>query len=316
MKIFILVFVLITSIYAANIKMPNSTLTADGAVTDIVYKDKKLYVATAVGVVDVIDVKSKKILEKIYVAKIKDFMGRVVNAKVYSVDVLGKSILVLSQAKSGYRELSIYKDKKLTKIISVDEKLSIAKAKFLDKDRVLLALLSNDIISYNIKTKQQNWTTQASMSKFSDFALNEDKTKVVVADESGDLHIYATKNAELLQTLEGKNLDNVFAVDYKNKKIITAGQDRRAVVYDLRYNKAYYKTSHFLIYSAGLSPSAKLAAFASDEQNNVTVFKTNTKSKIGIFGGSEMTLVKILFINENEFFVANDAKKINFYKIK
>ena len=35
----------------------------------------------------------------------------------------------------------------------------------------------------------------------------------------------------------------------------------------------------FLIYSAGLSPSGTLAAVASDEENNVTVFNTKQKKE-------------------------------------
>ena len=316
MKLLALIIVMMSFLYAQEIQMPSKVYLADGAVTDIVYNDNKLYVSTSVGLVNIFKMKSEKPYKKIKVPKIKDFMGRQSKAKVYSVDVIKKKILLLSQAEKGYRELFLFENEKLQKIISVKEKLSIAKAKFIDEETVLLALLSNDIISYNIKTKKQNWITQASMSKFSDFAFNKDRTQVVIADESGALHIYAIKDATLLKTLTGQNLDNVFAVDYKNNTIITAGQDRRAVVYDLHYKSAYYKKSNFLIYSAGLSPSAKLGAFASDEQNNVTVFKTSTKSKIGVFGGNDMTLVKILFISENKFFVASDAKKINLYKIK
>jgi WD40 repeat protein len=316
MKILIALFMVLSSLYASSVKMPQSTFRADGAVTDIVYKNAKLYVSTTAGMVDVFDTKTKKIITKIEVPKIKDFMGRESKAKIYSVDFYKGDILLLSQAQRGYRELFLYKNNELKKLIGVDEKLSIAKAKFIDEETVVFALLSNDIISYNIKTKKQNWTIQASMSKFSDFVLSEDKSQVVVADESGELHMFHAKNGELFKTLEGQNLDNVFNIDYKKQKIITAGQDRRAVVYDLSFNSAYYKTSHFLIYSAALSPSAKLGAFASDEQNNVTVFKTNTKSTVGVFGGNEMTLVKILFINENEFFVASDANTINLYKIK
>jgi len=315
MKILLLSIFMLSVVFGQTIEMPSKKFVADGAVTDIVYVNDKLYVSTAVGVVDIFNMQDTKPVKRIEVPSIKDFMGRESKAKVYSVDILDKEILLLSQAEKGYRKLFLFKEDKLSKIIGVDAKMSIAKAKFIDDDTVLLALLSNDIISYNIKTKKQNWTTQASMSKFSDFALNEQKTKVVIADESGDLHIYATKDGTLVKKLEGENLDNVFAVDYKNKKIITAGQDRRAVVYDLRFNSAYYKKSNFLIYSAGLSPKAKLGAYASDEQNNVTVFKTSTKTNVGVFGDNEMTLVKILFISEKDFFVACDAKVINLYKI-
>jgi len=316
MKIILFIILILSSLFSASIKMPSSVFKADGGVTDIVYKDAKLYAATSVGTVNIFDTKSKKIIQKISVDKITDFMGDEINAKIYSIDVLGEKILLLSQGLKGYRELFIYENKKLTKVISISDKLSIAKAKFLNSENVVLGLLSNDLISYNIKTKKENWNIQVSQSKFSNFVLNEEKSEVVVADESGELKIYATNSAKLLKTLNGQNLDNVFAVDYKNNIIATAGQDRRTVIYDLKFNSAYYKTSHFLIYGVGLSPSATLAAFSSDEKNNVTVFKTNSKATVGIYGGNKMTLSKILFINENSFFVASDDRVINFYKIK
>jgi len=316
MKVILFITLFISSLYSMNITMPTSNFKAGGTVNDIIYNNSKLYVATSAGAVNIFNFKNKKIIQTIKVAKIKNFMGDVIDAKIYSVDLINKKILLLSQGSKGYRELFIYENNQLKKVISVSDKLSIAKAKFIDSNTVLLALLSNDIISYNIKTKKENWTIQASQSKFSTFALNEDKSKAVIADESGDLHLYATKDGKLLKVLSGENLDNVYDISYKNNTIATAGKDRRCVIYDLISNKAYYKTSTFLIYGVGLSPSASLVAYASDEKNNVTLFKTSTKSSIGVYGGNNMTLTKILFISENEFFIATDDSVINFYKLK
>jgi WD40 repeat protein len=87
-------------------------------------------------------------------------------------------------------------------------------------------------------------------------------------------------------------------------------------IYNLTSNRAFYKKAPFIVYSVGLSPKAKYAAYASDENNNVTLFKISTNSKIGVYGGNGMTLTNILFINENEFFVSSDDKIVNYYKIK
>ena len=307
---------IVSSLFSATINKPTKHFIADGQVTDMIYEDAKLYVSTSAGVIDIFDETNQKIISKIRVPKIKDFMGDDIDAKIYSVDILDDVILVLSQAKSSYRDVWIYKNSKLIKIIDSSEKLSIAKAKFLDKDNIILALLSNDIISYNISKSKQNWTTQASESKFSDFDLSDDKSKVVVADESGDLQIIDTKNAKRLKTLSGENLDNVFKVVYTHNIISTAGQDRRNVVYDLTFNSSYYKSSNFLVYGVGLSPKVKLVAYSCDENNNVEVYKRSTKSIVGIYGGNKMTITTIVFKNEKEFFVASDDKVINFYKIK
>ncbi len=180
----------------------------------------------------------------------------------------------------------------------------------------MIALLGNQIISYDIEERKQNWIVSVSQSKFFDFRLNEEKTEVVVADESGDLKIYHTNDGSYIKTLSGQNLDNVFQADYKNGIIATAGQDRRVVVYDTVSGSAYYKSSSFLIYSVGLSPSGKRVGFASDENNNVTVFDRMSKKMIGLFGGNKMSLNNILFLDENRFLVSSDDRTINLYQIK
>jgi len=315
-KNIILLISLVTSIFASNIIEPNRNFQADGAVIDIVYNDNKLYVSTDVSAINIFSLNSYKKIETITIPKIKDFMGDIIDSKIYSIDIINNNILILSEGEHGFRKLDIYKNGKLIHIFGIKDKLYIAKAKFLDNKTVVLGLLSNDIISYNIETKTQNWTVQASGSKFSNFALSEDKTEVVICDESGDTKIINTLNGKIKKNLTGQNLDNVFQVDYKNGIIITAGQDRRAVVYNLKHNSSYYKTTKFLIYSAGLSPSGKIAGYASDENNNVTLFKTDTKSNIGIFGGNKMTINNILFLNEKEFIISTDDKVINYYKLK
>ena len=312
----VLLLLLSSSLFSATPQKPTAKYKADGAIIDLVIQNGKIYASTKVSIVDIFDIKTKKIIKKITVPNITDFMGDEITAKIYSVDVLNGEILILAQAEHGYRSVYIYKNNKLTPVITTKDKLYIAKAKFIDENTLVLGLLSNDIISYNLKTKKQNWTIQPSGSKFSNLVLNENKTEVVICDESGDLHILDTKSGKVIKTLSGENLDNVFQADYKNNIIITAGQDRRAVVYDLKSGSAYYKTTNFLIYSVGLSPSAKIAAYASDENNNVTLFNTHTKSQIGLYGGNKMTLTNIVFLNEKEFFVGSDDKTINFYKIK
>jgi len=299
--------------------MPIKQYIASGAVTDIIVNNSKLYSATNAGSVDIFDIKSKKLLEKIKVEDIHDFTGDKVSSKIYSIDIIDNQLLILSQAMQGFRRVHIYKNKKLEVVIPYTKSLTIAKAKFIDKDNILLGMLSNELVSYNIKTKSYNWSIQVSGAKFSNFVFDEKKTQVIVADESGNLKIHDIKDGKHIKTLKGKNLDNVFQVDYKNGIIATAGQDRRVVIYAPKFNSAYsgiYKTSSFLIYSVGLSPSGKLVGYSSDENNNITVFNTITKSTVGKFGGNKMTLTNILFLNEKEFLVASDDKTINLYKIK
>ena len=312
-----LFFILNLSVLNINAKdlTPKSSLLASGGVIDLVLNNDKLYASTAASSVDIFDIKTQERIDSIKMPKIKDFLGDVIDSKIYSVDVLENNILILSQGDKGGRNLDIYKDGKFENIIKDTERQFIARAKFLDENHIIYALLSNQIYLYDIKNKKILKEIQISQSKFSSFRLTQDKSKLVVCDESGVISMLDSKSFDILKTFRYQNLDNVFQVDIKNNLILTAGQDRRAAVYNLDTNEAYYKEYSFLIYAAALSPSTKLAAVASDEENNVTIFDTSTQANLYKLTQNKATLSNILFLNENEIIVTSDDKQINYYKI-
>ena len=229
--------------------------------------------------------------------------------------MLNDSVLILSQGEQGGRNLGIYKNGQMQNIIDDSQRMFIGRAKFLDENHIIYALLSNQIYLYDIQNKKILKEIQISQSKFSNFKLTKDKSKFIVSDESGVITMLDSKSFEVLKTFKNQNLDNVFQADIKGNLILTAGQDRRAAVYNIDTNSAYYKEFSFLIYSVALSPNTNLAAVASDEENNVTVFNINTKENLYKLTQNKSTLTNILFINENEIFVTSDDKKINYYKI-
>ena len=316
MRILILHVLFMSLLFSKNINQPIASFQASGPVVDLLYSNGKIYSSTGAGSVDIFDYSTRKLIKKIELKKIKDFIGDEVDSKVYSVDILNGKILILSQSEQGFRRVHIHEDEKTKLIIDFSEALTIAKAKFLDSNTILLALLSNELISYDIKNHRRNWMIQVSGAKFSDFVLNESKSEVIVADESGNLKIHSTNNGKHLRTLSGENLDNVFQVDYKKGIIATAGQDRKMVIYTPKLNSAYSIKSNFLVYSVGLSPSGMIVGYACDEENNIMVMNTTTKSSIAKFGGNNMTLSKIVFIGEDEFLAASDDRIINLYSVK
>ncbi len=315
MKIIWMLLVLLTSVMAQKYIAPIKQYKADAQVLDVVVKDGRIYCATAGGCVDVFDLKHHKLVERITVKKIKDFMGDLIDTKVYSVDVDKKRVLLLTQAQQGYRRLYIHEGDTTKIVLDYTAQLPIAKAKFLDEHTVLLALLSDELLVYDLQTKTIKWRVQASGSTFSDFAINAKHDKVAVADESGEIQRLVIKDGAHLTMLKAQNLDNVFALDYKNGIIATAGKDRRCVVYDVNNGHAYYRSSHFFIYGVGLSPSGKIAAYSSDENNNITLFNTKSNSVIAQFGGNKMTISGIVFLNEKQFLVYSDSRTINLYQV-
>lgn len=314
-KFFFFLAFLFTTLNANEIK-PLFQYEASGAVTELIVKENKLYASTDASSIDIFNIQTKQKISTILFPKIKDFMGDIVNSKIYSIDILKDKILSVSQGEKGGRNLTIYENGKFNTIISDKKRMFIAKAKFLDENRIIFSLLSNELYIYDIKSKKKVLKVDVSLSKFSDFVLNENKKSVIVADESGILKMLNTDNLQVIKEFKNQNLDNVFQVDTKNNIIATAGQDRRAVIYDELNNNAQYINAPFLIYSVGLSPSGKKVGIAYDEENNVLIFDTKSKIKKFMLVENLAIISKILFINEKELFISSDDKKINYYKIK
>ena len=316
-KLFLIAFSFNLFVLTINAKdlNPSKSLIASGGVSDLVLVENKLFVATTASAIDIFDISTDEKIDSIKLPKIKDFIGDSIDSKIYSVDVLNDSVLILSQGEQGGRNLGIYKNGQMQNIIDDSQRMFIGRAKFLDENHIIYALLSNQIYLYDIQNKKILKEIQISQSKFSNFKLTKDKSKFIVSDESGVITMLDSKSFEVLKTFKNQNLDNVFQSDIKGNLILTAGQDRRAAVYNIDTNSAYYKEFSFLIYSVALSPSTNLAAVASDEENNVTIFDTNTQANLYKLTQNKATLSNILFLNENEIFVTSDAKQINYYKI-
>lgn len=298
-------------LYAVDTLKPTYTLMSSGDVQDIVYKNNKLYSATSEGIIDIFDTKTKKRIQKINLPNIMDFMGDEVPSKIYSIDILNDKLLIVAQGMKGYRNMWLF-DKQLEKAIDITKKLFIKEARFVDENSVILATLSNQIIYFDLKNKKQLYSVQISPSSFSDFALSEDKTKIIATDESGIVRIIDTKSGNIVKKAGDINLDRVYQLDFKNGVILTAGQDRKAVVY--KNNKSDSIDFKFLLYSCGLSPSGKVGAVAYNEQNDVAVIDTNSMDILYSLIENKATLTKILFISESELFSTSDNEQINFYK--
>jgi WD40 repeat protein len=242
-------------------------------------------------------------------------MGDEVESKIFNLDVIDKKILILSQDDGGYSRVHIYEDGKLTQVVSSRDHYNIIKAKFIDADTIVMALISNDVLAFNIKSHKVKWTTQASMSKFSSLALSDDKKQVAVADESGDVHLLSTEDGSKIKTLSGENVDNIFGIDFKGETIITGGQDRRAAVYNLKNSQHYHKMADFFVYGVGLSPSGKIGAYSFDMQNNVALFDTANEEAIAKYKATGAVVNSIYFINENEFLINSSANVVGYYKL-
>ena len=310
MRKIILISLLSIVAFATTVLTPIDTIEINGTTKDMVLYNEQLVVATDMGHIEVYNITTNQKIKEITIPDVKDFMGDIMPARVMSADALGEKYLLLSDSgKGGYSNLYIY-DNHLTQLLSAEDKKAIIKARFIDESHILLGYLSNEVALLDMKSKKELYRVQLSESKFSDFALNEDKTQVVFSCESGVLNVVDVKSGKILKELKGQNVDNVYKVDFKNGMVSGAGQDQRGSLYDVKSGKGDYIKGSFLIYGTALSPSASKVAFAMDEKNNISIYNTSSKSKIALLKGQKSTLNVILFQDENRLFSASDDNTV------
>ena len=317
MKKFLLLLCLSAGLFAVESFTPADTIDLNGTAKDMVYVDGELVIATDMGHIEVYKIPQKEKVKEVFIPNVKDFMGDIMPARVMSTDKLGETYLLLSDSgKGGYANLFIHENGKTIKVIGPEDQKALIKARFIDNEHILLGYLSDEVSLYDFKTKKEKYRVQLSESKFSDFALNEEKNRAVFSCESGVLSVIDVQSGKVIKTLEGQNVDNVYKVDFKKGMVAAAGQDQRGALYNVKTGKGTYIKGSFLIYATGLSPSASKVAFAMDEKNNITIYDTFTKSKKAILKGQKSTLNVIIFKNENELFSASDDNTVMIWNTK
>jgi hypothetical protein len=306
---------IVGGLFATDLK-PVDSIEINGTSKDMVLHGNILDIATDMGHIEVYDIQSKQKLKEISIPDVKDFMGDIVPARVMSSDFIDDRYLLLSDSgKGGYSDLYIFENDKITKVLSADDKVSIIKARFIDKNHILFGFLSNEVALFDLTSKKELYRTQLSESKFSDFALSEDKSKAVFSCESGILSIVDTHSGKVQKELKGQNLDNVYKVDFKGDVVSAAGQDRRAAIYSASSGNGSYIQGNFLIYATGLSPSTKLVAFAMNEQNDIMIYDTNTKALKYTLKGQKSTLNSIIFATDDKLYSASDDSSVMIWQL-
>ena len=317
MKKVILFFLLSIAGFSVTSLAPIDTVEINGTSKDMVLNGDDLVIATDMGHIEIYDTVKKMKIKEIAIPDVKDFMGDMIPARVMSTDVMNGTYLLLSDSgKGGYANLYLHKDNKTELLIDHTAKKPVIKARFIDETHILLGYLGNEVSLYDIKSKKEVYRVQLSESKFSDFAVNEERSQAVFSCESGILSVVDIQSGKVLKELEGQNVDNVYKVDFKGGKVSAAGQDRRGALYDAKSGKGSYIEGEFLIYATALSPSTKKVAFAMDEKNNISVYNTSSKSKIALLKGQKSTLNVIIFKDENVLFSASDDNTIMVWDLK
>ena len=317
MKVLLSMLLLALSLHAAPVLTPTWQLDINASVKDMILHNGTLVIGTDNGTLEVYNLKEKQFTKTISLPSVKDFMGDLMPPKVFSVDTTDSKYVLLSDSgEGGYVNVWVNIEDKTTQIISAKDKKVIVKVRFVDSAHLLFGYLSNEVGLYDLTKNKELYKVQLSESKFSDFALNESKKQAVFACESGVLNVIDTQTGKIVKVLKGQNLDNVHMVGFRHEVVTTAGQDRRAAIYNVPTTKGTYISSDFFIYATGISPSANRIAFSMHEDNTITVYNRNTKSKIVELKGQNSTLNSILFEDENTVFASSNNSIIMKWEIK
>ena len=152
----LLIISLVVCLYdISEAQNPVFSLQATGPVTDFVLENNLLYAAIDQGVVDIFDITKKKRIDQIRLPLSKDFMGENIPTNVYTIDKLGDEILLIVQGNRGFRDLILVSEGSFIKAIdSEKDEMMIKKARFVDKTKVLLGLLSNELVLFDVKNSK------------------------------------------------------------------------------------------------------------------------------------------------------------------
>ena len=276
MKNFLILILFVISLFAADLK-PIKETNIDAAVLDMVVSKDNVYVATDASKVIVLD-KNLNIKQEIRVRKIKDFMGTLNDADIYSVDVMGDKILFLAQAEDGYAELFVHENNQTKKVLDKSLMLYAKAAKFVDSKRAVLALMSDELVLYDIDAQKIIKRAKAGEYFYSAMAMDKSRKYLVVGDEGGEVIVVDPSTLQRIKLFKDVNKDKILSISINNP-LIAAGSraDKKLALYNLQGGiPKTYQNPDFFIYVVGLSLDNRYVVYGDNEKYVLKVADTNS----------------------------------------
>jgi len=312
----IIIFLLTIYLFAIPTLSPYKIYKYNYYISKIAFNKKlnKLIVGLENGDILINTLNTNKTLYKITLPKIHDFMGDLIAMPIYSIDIDKQgNILLLTQGEDAKREIYLLQNKKLNHIYETKE--TLMKANFITHDKIFIALLSDEVELFNLKTKKILYKKQVGNYVFSTYALNENKTKAAIGDESGDIKIVDIKTGKKLNYISGFNKDKTLSIDFVKNYIINGSADKRVAIYDIKNNSQITTLiANFLPYASAISPDVKKFAIQYDEKNNIKVFNIY-KKPLYLLKGHKMPLIDMKFLDKNTI-ISYSPSEIIIWKLK
>lgn len=298
-----------------EISQPDRVIKAGANVISSNLIDEILYLGTDGGELDIYDIKVDKFLEPIKFRTVKTHFSDAEPTKIFSIDRLGDTLLVLTEMD--YNERYLYVFKKEGALWSEISNMRLAnksakKAFFIDEKTVVVSDFGNEIYFIDLESKKAVFKHKFSIALYVDFEINKTRDKIAIGAESGVIYIYNLKTRQTEQTLNFFK-DNMYDIDYKNDVVAVGSIDKQAGVYDGRMN--YFK-SDFIVYAVGLSEDAKTFSFMNGEQSDILVYDVSSKEKLATVKTGQQILNEIYLSNEGRLISVAYEKEVKFWSVK
>jgi WD40 repeat protein len=312
----LLIFLAAVFLFSQQIINPSKIIKYNYYISKIAYNDSYLIAGLENGEIVIKDFNSLKVLYKITLPKIHDFMGDLIPMPIYSLDISpdNKQLLILAEGENAKRELFILnlETKKLSHIFTTKE--TLMKARYINNHQIFFGLLSDEVALFDLKSNKWLYKTQAGSYVFSTFALNDNKTKAAIGDESGSVKIIDIIKGKKINEIKGFNKDKTLSLDYIKNYIINASSDMRVAIYTEDGSTKTELKAKFLPYAAALNPSLNSFAIQYDEANNIMVYSIYSKP-LYLLKGHTMALNGMKYLNKYEIISFSPAEII-IWKLK
>ncbi len=286
-------------------------------VLDMVMDDKYIYVATDASKVVVLD-KELHPVSEIKVRKIKDFMGTLNDADIYSVDVIDGKILFLAQAEEGYSELFVHEGNTTTKVLDKSKMLYAKAAKYVDSEHALLALMSDEVILYDIVHQKVIKRAKFGEYFYSVIAMDKDRRHFVIGDEGGEVIVGEAPTLKRIKLFKNINKDKILSIDI-NKNMIAAGSraDKTLAIYDWQENShKVVKNPDFFIYVVGLSPNNRYVVYGDNDKYILKILDIGSMEQKYELAGHKNIVNVVRFVDQDTIITGSETGEIFKWRLK
>lgn len=287
---------------------PHHSTKLPALALDLIADSHHLYVSLANG--NILQLSHQGKIEKTYkLPPLKTPYGDSQPQKALCIAVYGNTLGVAGN--SG--EITLFTPQ-TSKTLTYKTPSVIRKLSFINEKLLLITLLSNEVILYDISTQRMIYSKNYGTWSLSDASYIA--PYLYITGEAGTIVKIDPLSGKSIQIFTGGNVDNIFKISAQSHFIATAGQDRRSIIYTLQGLLVNRFDSPFLIYAVGLSPSSQTIALSWGENNEIALFSTATKKLLATYQGHSASLNRILFLDEHHFVSIADENKILFWEKK